>query len=274
MKKQLGLLATLMLTGVAACGGADQEVGTGDGAYATESAIIAFGGDWSIEQTGRLVEGGAVRVKYDSSRLPTCRGNQNGGPAWTITGYYSLNGGDPGSFFVDGFSPTSAPDEPTFTLDEPGELGIWFENTSRWGCSAFDSNFGDNFNFDVAQAGAEPPAGSSALLTFGADGTPKLSGKLARGGELRIDYAPERLTDCRVEQGGGPAWTITGYYSIGGSEAQTFYVAGFSPTSTVTTPLISLDRSGELEIWFQNTSRWGCSGFDSNDGANYTYTVK
>jgi hypothetical protein len=150
MKKQLGLLATLMLTGVAACGGADQEVGTGDGAYATESAIIAFGGDWSIEQTGRLVEGGAVRVKYDSSRLPTCRGNQNG----------------------------------------------------------------------------------------------------------------------------GPAWTITGYYSIGGSEAQTFYVAGFSPTSTVTTPLISLDRSGELEIWFQNTSRWGCSGFDSNDGANYTYTVK
>jgi hypothetical protein len=274
MKKQLGLLATLVLTGMAVSGCAAEDVGTGDAAYATESAILAFKGDWSIEQTGRLVEGGSVRVQYDSSRLPACRGDQNGHPAWTITGYYSVNSGEPGSFFVDGFSPTSAPDEPVFTLDEAGELSLWFENTSRWGCSAFDSNFGDDFNFAVATAGSEPPPTAGAVLTFGADGTPKLSGKLARGGQLRIDYAPDRLSDCRGDQGGGPGWTITGYYSIGGAEAQSFYVAGFSPTSTVTTPLLELDGSGELELWFQNTSRWGCSAFDSNGGGNYTYTVQ
>ena len=274
MRKQLGLLAFLMLTGVAACSGTDPQVGTGDGAYATETAVLAFQSDWTIEQRGQLVEGGAVRVQYDSSRLPTCRGDQNGHPGWTITGYYSLNGADAGSFYLDGFSPTSEPAEPTFKLTEPGQLALWFQNTSVWGCSDYDSNFGDNFNFDVAGAGEQPPPGSSAVLTFGADGKPKLAGKLARGGELRIDYDPERLTDCRGSQYGNPAWTITGYYRIAGSEPQSFYVAGFSPTGSVTAPLLELDRSGDLELWFQNTSRWGCSAFDSNDGANYSYTVE
>ena len=277
MNKQLGLLATLMLTSAASaagCASPDQGIGTGEGAYATESAVIAFHDDWTIEQTGRLVEGGAVRIKYDSERLPDCRGDFNGHAGWTITGYYSLNDADPGSFFVDGFSGTSEPEEPIFTLTEPGQLALWFQNTSRWGCSDYDSNFGDNFNFEVAGAGEEPPPGSSAVLTFGATGQPKLSGELARGGELRIDYDPERLTDCRGSQYGNPAWTITGYYSIDGSEPEAFYVAGFSPTGQVSAPVLSLDRSGQLELWFQNTSRWGCSAYDSNDGANYGYTVQ
>jgi hypothetical protein len=266
-------IAAISLVSLLGCADAD-DVGTADPAYATEKATIAFRSDWSIEVSGTLVEGARVEVDYDSSRLSDCRGDQNGHPAWTITGYYALNGSEAQSFFVDGFSATSAPADPAFTLTEPGELELWFHNTSRWGCSAYDSNFGDNFAFEVGTVESEPPAGPQAVLTFGPSGEAELSGELQRGGELRIDYDPERLTDCRGDQNGGPAWTITGYYSLDGAEPESFHVAGLSATSTVTSPVVPLGRSGELELWFHNTSRWGCSAYDADDGGNYRYTVR
>lgn len=75
MRNQLTALATLALAAVAGCGGADQGAGTGEGAFSSQSAVLAFGADWRIEQTGSLVEGGSVRVEYDAERLSACRGD-------------------------------------------------------------------------------------------------------------------------------------------------------------------------------------------------------
>lgn len=272
MSKYLEALCLLAPCLLAACG-AEPDVGTSEPGYATETAVLAFHEDWRIEQTGRLVAGGAVRVEYDEARLTQCRGDQYGHPAWTITGYASLNEQAPASTYLAGFSGAGQDEEPIFALDQPGDLAIWFQNVSVWGCSAFDSNFGTNFHFVVEPYDGPGTNGGKATLTFGADGTVELEGELHRGGQLRIEYDPSRLEQCRGDQGGIPQWAINGHYTIGGGAERSFYVAGLSPSGDIDVPVIELDRTGDLALWFQNTNRWGCSAFDSDLGANYHYQV-
>jgi hypothetical protein len=265
----LSLVGACLLSGCVA----EEDIGTGDPAYASETAILAFHDDWRIEQSGRLVEGGAVRIQYDEARLPGCRGDQNGHAGWTITGYASINEQPAESLYLAGFSPVSDPAEPVIALSEPGDFALWFQSTSVWGCSEFDSNFGTNFHFVVEPRGGSAGSEGKAVLKFGADSTVELTGTLVRGGELRIEYDPARLDDCRGDQGGVPQWAINGYYAVGGGEAQSFYVAGLSPTGDIDVPVIQLDQSGDLALWFQNTNRWGCNAVDSNLGANYHFQV-
>ena len=49
--------------------------------------------------------------------------------------------------------------------------------------------------------------------------------------------------------------------------------SGFSPSSGAEEPVLSLDASGELQIWFQNNNRWGCNAYDSAFGANYHFAI-
>ncbi|MBW2525039.1 MAG: hypothetical protein JRI23_12725 [Deltaproteobacteria bacterium] len=257
---------------LAACGG-DPSTGA-DGSYDTEQAVLAFHSDWRIEQSGPLVEGGRVLIDYDAARLTACRGDLRGQPAWTITGYHSLAGAPPKPFYVAGFSAVVDPPQPSIELDRAGDLEVWFQNTSIWGCSAYDSSFGANFHFQVGDGGSPPDPSAEATVHFGADGTMSVEGSLRRGGRLFVDYAAERLEDCRGDQYGSPAWTITGYAGTADDEAQSFYVAGHSATGQVGAPVVELIRSGEIELWFHNTNRWGCSAYDSDFGANYRLTVE
>lgn len=266
------LVGGLLTAALAACGG-DPTTGD-DVSYHTDTAVLAFHGDWRIEQTGQLREGGAVRFEYDAERLTECRGDFQGQPGWTITGYHSLDGAEPTSFHVAGFSAVAEPPAPLLTLDRPGDLAVWFHNTSRWGCSAYDSNFGTNFHFQVLGHGSAPDPEARATIRFDADWNTTVEGALRRGGQLRVDYEPERLDECRGEQYGTPAWTITGYYRFGDAEPESFYVAGHSASGQVDPPVISLEQTGELAIWFHNTNRWGCSAYDSNQGADYRLDVE
>jgi hypothetical protein len=270
MKTKLALFA-LLTAALPAC--ADLDVG-GLTANATELATIAFELDWTIEQSGPLIQGKQAQVLYDADRLTECRGQMQGGPAWAITGYYSLNGAAPESFPVAGLAAGGGNAEPIIQLSHPGDLAIWFHNTNRWGCSAYDSNFGTDFHFPVGDPTQPPPATSAAALVFSADWTVAQLGPLVRGGQAVIDYDPERLQDCRGESNGEPAWTITGSYSLNGAAPQDFHVAGLSPTGEVSRPTIDLDHPGELEIWFHNTNRWGCSAYDSSSGDHYRFTVE
>lgn len=272
MGRSTVVVGVVLGASVAACG-ADTSSGSAT-SYDTEEAVLAFQADWRIEQLGELVEGGRVRIDYDADRLTGCRGNLHGQPAWTITGYHSLDGAPPTSFYVAGFSAVVDPPEPIIDLDRPGDLAVWFQNTSIWGCSAYDSNFGTNFHFQIGEPSPPPDPAAEATVRFGADFTTVVDGALRRGGRLLVDYAPERLEDCRGELNGGPGWTITGYYQLAGSEPESFYVAGHSATGAVDPPLIELERSGELQLWFQNTNRWGCSAYDSSYGDNYRLTVE
>ncbi|NTX05860.1 DUF6209 family protein [Myxococcus sp. CA040A] len=106
---------------------------------------------WNVfASSNPLPFSGAASIIYDASRLTQCRGNINANtPGWTITGHYQFNNGPVQSFWVAGFSSTPNPPAPSIPLNTRGDLAIWFENTSRWGCQAWDSNFGNNYHFNV-----------------------------------------------------------------------------------------------------------------------------
>lgn len=118
-------------------------------ASANANAVV-FRKDFTQSQRGTLAVGKTLGIEYDAARLPGCRGNLNNGqPAWTITGYVSVNRGPAKSFWVAGFSPTGSTAPPTLKLTEGGDHAFWFQITNRWGCSSYDSSFGKNYHFTV-----------------------------------------------------------------------------------------------------------------------------
>jgi len=133
----------------------EPEIGTSAAALG-EAGTITFGADFEEKVSGRLEKGKKVRVVYDPARLTACRGEQNGRPAWSITGYWRIGEGPVRSFEAGGHSPSGGTAEPVLALDASGPLQIWFQNTSVWGCSAYDSDFGNNYRFAVSAAANEP----------------------------------------------------------------------------------------------------------------------
>ena len=152
----VGLTALLAGCATPADGpGDDAEVGTSEAALG-EAGTLTFGADFQVKVAGTLEKGKKIRVAYDANRLTACRGDFNGKPGWSITGYWKIGSGDVHSFEAGGFSPSSGTAEPVLALDQSGDLQIWFQNNSRWGCSAYDSDFGKNYHFAVKPAASEP----------------------------------------------------------------------------------------------------------------------
>lgn len=133
----------------------DADLGTSEAALG-EAGTLTFTNEFHATVTGTLEKGKKLRVAYDASRLTACRGEQNGKPAWTITGYWKIGAGDVHSFEAGGFSPSGGTAEPVLALDASGDLQIWFQNNDRWGCNAYDSDFGKNYHFAVQPAADEP----------------------------------------------------------------------------------------------------------------------
>lgn len=151
LHRTLALLAALSLA-CAACDSGDattgdeQNASAGDDAEASE-AIVSFDAAWNETVDGALVEGGTAIIDYDDERLAPCRATQGGVPQYAVTMHYRLGDGDVEMVVVAGLN---APDEPSIELAEAGPLEVWFEATSSYGCHEWDSNFGDNYVFEVA----------------------------------------------------------------------------------------------------------------------------
>ena len=109
-----------------------------------------------------------------------------------------------------------------------------------------------------------------AILTFGADWSATVTGKLRAGDPIEIRYDEARLPRCRGDQGGVPQWAITAYYQVDDGDVLSVPVVGANAASPV---VIVPPSSGELALWFQVTNRWGCMEYDSNFGDDYTFTV-
>lgn len=146
-------LCSVLALSLFACAASPEE---GDTLLADESdltskkeAVLHFDAD-RVYAEGDLVEGAAVRVVYDTERTTRCRGEQGGVPQWTISGFYRINSGEIASFGAGGLSETNGSAKPIIKLSEPGDLELWFQNTNRWGCSAYDSDYGANFHFKVS----------------------------------------------------------------------------------------------------------------------------
>jgi len=246
-----------------------------DDSEVQSEATIKLTADYKMQVSGRPTAGKGLRIEYALERLPQCRGNVGGGgPGWTITGYYSENGGpaktfDPTTLSQDGKDRIAKP--ATIALGSGGDLALWFEVTSRFGCHEFDSAFGQNYHLDVA--GAPPEAGAS--IVFKKDGSIDQDGALKAGGKVKIRYEQDRLPKCRRTQGGYPQWAITGYASIDGAKAQTFQTGRAEGSDReAIDAILDLPHPGELALWFDVTDIGGCHEFDSKNGQNYKFRIE
>jgi hypothetical protein len=229
-----------------------------------DTPTLTFAADGAVTQSGAIASGGKVRVQYNDARLPDCRGDFEGKPGWTITGFASNNGTDPIAFATGKTA--------TIAVPASGDLALWFQVTNRWGCSAYDSKYGSNYHFTVKAT----PEQLTPSIVFDEDGQTTTSGQLKAGGKVTVKFAQERLDQCRGSQGGFPQWNITGYASLNGQKAQTFETseADRNGNRVDVETSIALPESGDLALWFQGTSRYGCSEFDSKSGANYHFAVR
>ncbi len=144
--------------------------------------------------------------------------------------------------------------------------------SSLVGCSA-DTSTG------TATPGEEQDVTSdAATLELTQDFHTNVVGQPVAGKGLRVEYALERLPGCRGNVGGGgPAWTVTGFYSENGGEAKTFDVSALTPDGkdrVAKAGRIVPAAGGDLAIWFQVSSGFGCSAYDSSNGQNYHLGVK
>lgn len=121
-------------------------------------ARLTFHDDWTIEEAGAPVAGGELRIAYDLDRLTDCRGTHNGYPAWDLLAHVRfLPGGQEASGTVRAFQtssgvPQNVADAVPFVTDIPRDasrLEIWFENVAVGTCQAWDSNYGENYGFEV-----------------------------------------------------------------------------------------------------------------------------
>ncbi len=148
-------LLSFVFAGLAACSAPTEPeaVGIAEGELG-EAATIRFEGNFEERVTGTIQKGRKARIVYDAARLTQCRGEQGGSPFWAISGNYRIGSGPVRTFPVAGLN--ADPQGATIDLDASGELQVWFENTNRWGCHAFDSDFGQNYRFAVKPAAHEP----------------------------------------------------------------------------------------------------------------------
>lgn len=120
-------------------------------------------------QNGDMTQNGKLTLIYDPDRLPNIRGTHNGFPSWDIIGNVRFHPGletYSNSLvqkikIVNGSHVLLHPPEPLpFKIEIPPDaMGVemWFQNTGIFGERAWDSRYGQNYWFGVAQAGPAQP---------------------------------------------------------------------------------------------------------------------
>ncbi len=274
MFKKMLLLAVVSCA--AACSAQTTDEGTtGDVAEVNSDVQLDLTSDFKTKVSGRAKAGSALLVNYALDRLPQCRGNVGGGgPGWNIAGYYSENGGPAKTFEVTTLTPDGKDRvaKPARIVPKTGgDLALWFEVNSAFGCHEYDSQFGQNYHVDVE--GLPPDAGAS--IVFGADGKIETTGTLRAGSKVKIRYEQDRLPECRRVQNGIPQWSISGFASIAGGEPQSFGTGRPDGADREEVDAyIELPKSGDLALWFGVNDVGGCHAFDSKNGQNYHFTIE
>lgn len=150
----VALLPVLFTAGCAIAADAGEDATTAEAQLRERTPTITFTSSFDEFASSRLERGQTVRIAYDLERLPQCRGEQNGIPQWSVGGSWRIGDGPVRTFTVGGLN--AASEAPAITVDRAGDLQLWFESGDRWGCHAYDSNFGANYHFAVAPAATDP----------------------------------------------------------------------------------------------------------------------
>ena len=156
MRNQVALVGLVAVLTGACVASPDADVETSSQS-ATANVTVAFKSDWTTEVRGTLMRGKRMLIEYATERA-TCTGTFNGAPAWSVTAFYRWDGGEVATTYAAGLKSDPSAPPAGIDLDRSGQLEVWFQNTSRWGCNAYDSNYGQNykFNVEVAVAGNQP----------------------------------------------------------------------------------------------------------------------
>jgi hypothetical protein len=101
-------------------------------------------------QSAAIAAGDQVVVHYEPDRLSQCYALSNEAPAWSVTMFWQVDAGavqsTPASL-VEGDALVAA--DPTITIPQGSALALWFEATSSYGCVAWDSQYGANYQFTI-----------------------------------------------------------------------------------------------------------------------------
>jgi hypothetical protein len=122
-------------------------------------------------------------------------------------------------------------------------------------------------------------ASGAATITFAAGFTQSAT-PLVAGQQAQVSYDASRLSTCRGElgYGSGVGWSIDGLYSVNGIAFQSpIGVAGADLANLALAPgalpSFTLPFAGTLQMWFENSDVFACTAWDSNYGANYSFTI-
>jgi hypothetical protein len=256
--------AWLWVVFTVACG-AGPEVAS-ESARSTSGALVEFGKDWSVTQTGTIAPATSLTFRYDLDRLPKCRAVADGVPAWAVLAYVSFDGRAPQSLELAPLhGVTSGVVETTIPVPVASDVAFWFYASDDHGCVEWDSRYGRNFHFPIEKS-------PRPTIRFGADWKNTQDGAVGPGTVL-IDYDLSRAP-CHATNGGNDAFSVTMYTSVDGDTPQ---------AQDMTTPVgarrfevpryVSLPQGDHtLSIWFESTDVYGCHAWDSNYGQNFVYS--
>jgi hypothetical protein len=123
-------------------------------ASASGTPVIRFSSDWSTTVEGAVEANAPVLVDYDPARLPNCRAQYAGGDAWSIGVEYRVDGGAVQRRPVTQLNGDRRQVKVLASLPlgaDARELELWFVSGDRAGCREYDSQYGANYRFAVAQ---------------------------------------------------------------------------------------------------------------------------
>ncbi len=236
---------------------------------------FVFDGSWGYHGDGTRTPGAVANIVYDTSRLPKCRATTDGVAAWAIVAFVSADGGAAKSFPLPTGQTGTAVTVP-IEIPYASDMAIWFEATDDSGCTQWDSNYGNNFHFNVA-APTRTVVHFNSNFTTSVQSAPGLDFPLQSGAVVDIDYDFARLPQCRSYAAGNvPAWQITVFYQRnGGTPVSSDLNVAVDNDFRVQQPAhIELPAgTTSLTMWFENDDTYGCNAWDSDYGKNYTFNV-
>lgn len=156
----------------------------------------------------------------------------------------------------------------SFPAETRRNLALWFETSNANGCTGWDSAYGQNYHFSTQ---------TYPTLQFNADWTTSVQGSLSGGTGFLVAYDWSRLPSCRASYEGSPAWSILAWYRWNGQGsaqyAPVYFQAGQEqqPASPLLFPPAG---ATSVQFWFENSDESDCLAWDSNYGANYTFSLQ
>ncbi len=223
-----------------------------------------------------IYAGGRLRLTYDPLRLPACRATRPDGSAWQLFARVTVTD-DAGAVappVTVELRPAGRLHEVVWAVPETATaLQVRFVTLDPDGCTETDAGpDGAGYGFEASRPSVPVP------LVFGADWTEVAAAPLRAGGLLQIAYAPERLPVCRSRAYGGRAWNIIAGWRFepGGQTGQAALFVGdfYDDDAAYQQPLVPVPEDAEaVSLWFSNSDRTGCVGWDSAFGEDYTFPI-